>query len=84
MKKEHIDLVWNSLEDFDKANITFGDFLEHLGKAMESASVSEAKTIGEVTRDLEFAIVSGSSKEVKRIMKDVKNQIRANLRSEGT
>lgn len=75
MKKEHIDLVWESLENFDRANISFGDFLEHLGKALESADVSEAKVIGEATRNLEFALVSGSNTEVQRILKNLKTKI---------
>ncbi|MFZ5950354.1 MAG: hypothetical protein ACOYXC_06595 [Candidatus Rifleibacteriota bacterium] len=79
MKKEHIDLVWESLEDFDRANISFGDFLEHLGRALESASIPEAKIIGEATRNLEFALVSGSSNEVRRIMKSLKAKVVAQL-----
>lgn len=79
MKKEHIDLVWESLENFDRANISFGDFLEHLGRALESASVSEAKIIGEATRSLEFALVSGSNEEVRRIMKSLKAKVVSQL-----
>lgn len=79
MKKEHIDLVWESLENFDRANISFGDFLEHLGRALESASVSEAKLIGEATRSLEFALVSGSNNEVQRIMRSLKGKIVSQL-----
>lgn len=79
MKKEHIDLVWESLENFDRANISFGDFLEHLGRALESASVSEAKLIGEATRNLEFALVSGSNNEVQRIMRSLKGKIVSQL-----
>ncbi len=82
MKKEHIDLVWESLENFDRANISFGDFLEHLGRALESATVSEAKIIGEATRNLEFALVSGSSKEVQRIMKTLKAKVASQLQPE--
>lgn len=80
MKKEHIKLIWESLNEFEKANISFSDFLEHLGKAMESATVAEAKVIGEATRNIEFALVSGSAKEVKRIMGTLKTSFVPQLR----
>jgi hypothetical protein len=82
MKKEHIDIVWKSLENFDRANISFSDFLEELGKALESANVSEAKKIGEATRELENALVSGSSIEVQKIMKRLKRGLVSELQTE--
>jgi hypothetical protein len=68
MKKEHIDLVWNSLNDFEKANMSFGDFLDRLGIALESASVSEAKLIGETARNLEFILDSGQKSKTHRLI----------------
>lgn len=72
MKMEHVELVWESLEDFEKAGLTFGDLLERFGKALESASICEAKTIGEAARNLEFAIVEGSDHEVVEILEKMK------------
>lgn len=73
MKQEHIKLVWESLEDFDKANITFGVFLDHLGKAMESATLLEAKMIGEAIRNIDFAMISGSNNDLKRVITTMKS-----------
>ncbi len=82
MKKEHLDIVWDSCSEFEKANITFGEFLEKLGRAMESASVVEAKYIGEMTRALEFAMVSGSYDEMKKILDGTKKKIATQIRSD--
>ncbi|GAB4272570.1 MAG: hypothetical protein Kow0029_11310 [Candidatus Rifleibacteriota bacterium] len=80
MKKEHIDLVWESLNDFEKSNITFSLFLEKLGKALESADVAEAKMIGEATRNIEFALVSGSTQEVRKLMNELKTNLERECR----
>jgi hypothetical protein len=75
MKKEHINLVWQSLENFERANITFNDFLEQLGLALESASVAEGMLIGEATRNLEYALVNGSDQDVKRVMENLRTNV---------
>lgn len=81
MKKEHLDVVWDSCSEFEKANITFTEFLEKLGKALESASLVEAKEIGEMTRNLEYAMVSGSYEEMKKILDGTKRQIARQIRT---
>jgi len=84
MKKEHLDVVWDSCSEFEKANITFTEFLEKLGKALESASILEAKQIGEMTRNLEFAMVSGSYDEMKKILDSTKRHVARQIRSAET
>ncbi len=75
MKKEHINMVWQSLENFERANITFNDFLEQLGLALESASVAEGMLIGEATRNLEYALVNGSDQDVKKVMESLRTKV---------
>ena len=85
MKKEHIDLVWNSLNDFEKSNMTFGDFLDRLGIALESASLVEAKLIGETARNLEFIINSGEKSKTHNLIQTLRqglssqNPLKANI-----
>jgi 6,7-dimethyl-8-ribityllumazine synthase len=81
MKKEHLDMVWDSCSEFERANITFSEFLEKLGKALESANVHEAKFIGEITRSLEFAMVSGSYEEMRKILEGTKKKVAVQIRS---
>jgi len=81
MKKEHLDVVWDSCSEFEKANITFSEFIEKLGRALESANLHEAKLIGEMTRNLEFAMVSGSYEEMKKILEATKRQIARQIRN---
>ncbi|MGM0598970.1 MAG: hypothetical protein ACQETH_04030 [Candidatus Rifleibacteriota bacterium] len=87
MKKEHIDLVWNSLNDFEKANMSFSDFLDRLGIALESASLPEAKLIGETARNLEFIMNSGQKAQTHQLIETLRsglssqNPIKANISS---
>lgn len=79
MKKKHVDLVWESLENFDRANISFGQFLEQLGQALESANTAEAKVLGEAARNLEFALVSGSNLEIRKILNGLRHKVFSRL-----
>lgn len=80
MKKEHLDIVWDSCSEFAKANISFGDFLEKLGLAMESASLPESRDIGKLARDIDFALDSGAPDEVIRLVDGMKKQVAAQIR----
>lgn len=80
MKKEHLDIVWDSCTEFEKANISFGEFLDKLGRAIESADTTEAKFIGEMTRNLEFAMVSGSYEEMKKILDGTRKRVEKKIR----
>ncbi|MDD2998133.1 MAG: hypothetical protein EOM80_10665 [Erysipelotrichia bacterium] len=75
MKKEHLDIVWESCSEFERSNISFNEFLEKLGKAMESASTPEARTIGALARNLEHAVSSGSFGEIQLLLKDMKYRV---------
>ena len=83
MKMEHIELVWESLAQFEKEKLSFGDFLEHLGKSLETASIKEAKIIGEATRELDFAMATSpdakrkTSQIVEKMKSRLMNQIKA-------
>lgn len=81
MKMEHIELVFESVERFEKASLTLADFLERLGKALESASVREAKAIGEIARKLEYAIFEGADEDVASILRKMKVIFLAQLKS---
>lgn len=82
MKKEHLAIVWDSCSEFEKANISFGEFLEKLGRAMESASSSEAGAIRELVRNLEFSLVSGSPDDISYLLDFMKRQVEAKIRSD--
>ena len=83
MKMEHVELVWESLAQFEKERLTFGDFLEHLGKAIESADVTEARLIGEAARELDFALVTdpGANRKVAQIISRMKHDLLSQLKS---
>lgn len=81
MKKEHLDIVWDSCSELERANITFGEFLEKLGRAMESATVGEMQLISEMSRNLELALVSGSSDEILKLLDILKNQVADRIRN---
>lgn len=82
MKKEHLDIVWDSCSELEKANITFGEFLEKLGRAMESATMGEMQLVSEIARNLEVALVSGSSDEILKIIDILKHQIAVKIRAD--
>lgn len=82
MKKEHLDIVWDSCTEFERSEITFTEFLEKLGRALESASTLEAKTIGEMTREVQVAMLSGSFHEMRDILGQVKRKVAFQARRE--
>ncbi len=82
MKKEHLDIVWDSCSELEKANITFGEFLEKLGRATESANIGEMQLLCEMTRNLEIALMSGSSEEIMNILGILKNQVAVRIRAD--
>ncbi len=80
MKKEHLDIVWDSCSELEKANISFGEFLEKLGKAMESANLGETQLIREMANNLEVALMSGSSEEIMKLLDILKTQVAVKIR----
>jgi hypothetical protein len=75
MKKEHLEIVWDSCSELEKSTISFGEFLEKLGKTLESADLREARFIGEIARNLEMALFSGTFDEIERILEHTKRRI---------
>ena len=83
MKMEHVELVWESLAQFERERLTFGDFLEHLGKSLESADITEAKIIGEAARELDFALATnrGAKRTVTQIIGKMKSRLMSQLKA---
>ena len=75
MKKEHLEIVWDSCSELEKSTISFGEFLEKLGQTLESADIREARFIGEIARNLEMALFSGTFDEIERILEHTKRRI---------
>ncbi len=82
MNKEHLDIVWDSCSELEKANISFGEFLEKIGRAMESASGSEVELVKKMACNLEVALMSGSSDEILKILDILKTQVAIKIRAE--
>lgn len=80
MKKEHLEIVWDSCSELEKSTISFGEFLEKLGRSLESASLRESRFIGEVARDLELAMFSGTYEEIEKILDHTKRKISRKIR----
>ncbi len=82
MKIEHIEMVWESIAQFQASNINFGDFLEKLGRSLESANLQEAKIIGETSRELDFVIAAEPwhRKKIERITGNLRNRLLAQLK----
>ncbi len=74
VKMDQFELIWESLSQFEKENITFDDFLDRMGKSLENATITEAKLIGEATRELDFALTQYPSEtgRVRNIMSRLK------------
>lgn len=83
MKMEHVELVWESLAQFEKDNLTFGDFIDRLGKSLETATLKEAKLIGEATRELDFSLSAypGENEKVMVIISKLKSGLISQLKS---
>ena len=83
MKMDHVDLLWESLSQFEKNNLTFGDFLDRLGKSLETATVAEAKLIGETTRELDFALTKCPTRtgNVRKIISRLKSNLVSQFKS---
>lgn len=83
MKIEHIEMVWESIAQFQASSINFGDFLEKLGKSLESASIEEAKIIGETSRELDFILVAEPwhKKKIERLTGDLRSRLLAQLKA---
>lgn len=83
MKMDHVELLWESLSQFEKNNLTFADFLDRLGKSLETATVAEAKLIGETTRELDFALTKSASRtgKVRKIISRLKANLVSQLKS---
>jgi len=83
MKMDHIELLWESLSQFEKDKLTFADFLDRLGKSLETATVVEAKLIGETTRELDFALTKSASRtgKVRKIISRLKTNLVTQLKA---
>lgn len=83
MKIDHVELLWASLSQFEKNNLTFGDFLDRLGKSLETATVAEAKLIGETTRELDFALTKCPARtgNVRKIISRFKSNLVSQFKS---
>ncbi len=81
MDKDHLAIIWDSCSELERANISFGQFLEKLGRAMESANCGETQLIHEMARNLEIALMSGSTEEMISLLDVLKNQVAVKIRS---
>lgn len=83
MKLDHIELLWESLSQFEKEKLTFADFLDRLGKSLETATVAEAKLIGETTRELDFVLTKSASRtgKVRKIISRLKSNLVTQLKA---
>ena len=80
MKKEHLDMVWDSCSELEKSTISFGEFLEKLGRSLESANLREARFLGELARNLELAMFSGTFDDIEKILDHTKRRIAQKIR----
>ena len=81
MDKEHLAIIWDSCSELERANITFGQFLEKLGRATATASCGETKLIQEMARNLEIALMTGSTEEIFNLLNILKSQVARKIRS---
>ena len=83
MKIEHIEMVWESIAQFQKSSINFWDFLDRLGKSLESASLEEAKIIGEASRELDYVLTAEPwhKRKIERITGNLRNKLLVQLKS---
>ncbi|PKL48949.1 MAG: hypothetical protein CVV42_08110 [Candidatus Riflebacteria bacterium HGW-Riflebacteria-2] len=80
MKKEHLEIVWDSCSELEKSTISFGEFLEKIGRTLESANLREARFIGEIARNLELAMFSGTYEDIEKILDHTKRRISQKIR----
>ncbi|NLF97008.1 MAG: hypothetical protein GX569_09740 [Candidatus Riflebacteria bacterium] len=80
MKKEHLEIVWDSCSELEKSTISFGEFLEKIGRTLESADLREARFIGEIARNLELAMFSGTYEDIEKILDHTKRRISQKIR----
>jgi len=80
MKKEHLEIVWDSYSELEKSTISFGEFLEKIGRTLESANLREARFIGEIARNLELAMFSGTYEDIEKILDHTKRRISQKIR----
>ena len=80
MKKEHLEIVWDSCSELEKSTISFGEFLEKIGRSLESADLREARFIGEIARNLELAMFSGTYEDIEKILDHTKRRISQKIR----
>lgn len=82
MKIEHIEMVWESIAQFQKSSINFWDFLDRLGKSLESANLEEAKIIGEASRELDFVLAAEPwhKRKIERITGNLRNKLQTQLK----
>ncbi len=80
MKKEHLEIVWDSCSELEKSTISFGEFLEKIGRTLESANLREARFIGEIARNLELAMFSGTCEDIEKILDHTKRRISQKIR----
>lgn len=82
MKNEHIEMVWESIAKFQVGSINFWDFLDKLGKSLESASVEESKIIGEASRELDFVLATEPwrKRKIERITGSLRNNLLKQLK----
>lgn len=82
MKIEHIEMVWESIAQFQVSNLNFGDFLDRLGKSLESASLEEAKIIGEASRELDFVLAAEPwhKRKIERITGQLRSRLLTQLK----
>jgi hypothetical protein len=83
MKIAHVELVWETLSQFERNELAFDHFLNKLGEALETASVAEAKLIGEMSRELDFALSNTPERteEIGQIIRKLKLNLIAYLKS---
>lgn len=82
MKIEHIEMVWASIAQFQKSSINFWDFLDRLGESLESASLEEAKIIGEASRELDYVLAAEPwhKRKIERITGSLRNKLLTQLK----
>ena len=56
------------------------EFLEKIGRSLESANLREARFIGDIARNLEMAMFSGTYEDIEMILDHTKRRISKKIR----
>ena len=69
--------IYSACELFEQTKINFSNFCDMLGEVLDLANPLEAKRIGELTRELELAIVTNDQTGVRSILGQFQTEFNA-------